>query len=67
MSKTKQGELAFKKVEKVVNSGCLCCCYSYLRCAQNAELFTLTYGAIVTQLVKDCDNIPEVNEKLETM
>ena len=34
---------------------------------QNAELFTLTYGAIVTQLVKDCDNIVEVNEKLETM
>jgi len=33
----------------------------------NAELFTLTYGAIVCQLIKDFDSIDEVNNQLEKM
>ena len=33
----------------------------------NGELFTLTYGAMVTQLLKDYENQQEVNAKLESM
>ncbi|KAG8288029.1 trafficking protein particle complex subunit 3 [Homalodisca vitripennis] len=33
----------------------------------NSELFTLTYGALVSQLIKDNDNIEEVNKQLERM
>eukprot|EP01133_Synstelium_polycarpum_P019704 gene19704-23597_t len=33
----------------------------------NAELFTLTYGALVTQLIKDYEDIEQVNIKLEQM
>eukprot|EP00698_Gefionella_okellyi_P021508 TRINITY_DN6995_c0_g1_i1.p1 TRINITY_DN6995_c0_g1~~TRINITY_DN6995_c0_g1_i1.p1 ORF type:complete len:168 (-),score=26.45 TRINITY_DN6995_c0_g1_i1:61-564(-) len=33
----------------------------------NAELFTLTYGAVVTQLIKDYENIDEVNKQLDKM
>eukprot|EP01095_Lingulamoeba_sp_RSL-Kostka_P004463 TRINITY_DN156_c0_g1_i1.p1 TRINITY_DN156_c0_g1~~TRINITY_DN156_c0_g1_i1.p1 ORF type:complete len:181 (+),score=62.44 TRINITY_DN156_c0_g1_i1:72-614(+) len=33
----------------------------------NSELFTLTYGAIVTQLISDYDDIQAVNEQLEIM
>jgi len=33
----------------------------------NAELFTLTYGAIVCQLIKELDSIDEVNVQLEKM
>ena len=33
----------------------------------NAELFTLTYGAVVTQLVKDYEDVDEVNRQLDTM
>lgn len=34
---------------------------------QNAELFTLTYGAVVAQLVKDYEDATEVNEQLDLM
>lgn len=34
---------------------------------QNSELFTLTYGALVSQLIKDSENIEEVNKQLERM
>lgn len=35
---------------------------------QNSELFTLTYGALVSQLIKDhSDNVEEVNKQLERM
>lgn len=34
---------------------------------QNAELFTLTYGALVTRLLKDYENIDDVNKQLERM
>ena len=33
----------------------------------NAEFFRLTYGALVVQLVEDCDDIKEVNDKLLSM
>jgi len=34
---------------------------------QNAELFTLTYGAVVAQLLKDLEDYSEVNKHLEKM
>ena len=33
----------------------------------NAEFFRLTYGALVVQLVEDCDDTCEVNEKFSAM
>ena len=33
----------------------------------NAELFTLTYGALVVQLIKDYEDVIEVNKQLEKM
>jgi len=33
----------------------------------NAELFTLTYGAIVGQLIRDYEDVEEVNNQLEKM
>lgn len=34
---------------------------------QNSELFTLTYGALVSQLMKDYENVEDVNKQLERM
>lgn len=34
---------------------------------QNSELFTLTYGALVTQLLKDYENPEDVNRQLDRM
>lgn len=34
---------------------------------QNCELFSLTYGALVVQLVKDYENYAQVNKQLEKM
>jgi len=34
---------------------------------QSCEILTLTYGAMVTQLIKDYENIQEVNKQLENM
>ncbi|KAJ9574638.1 hypothetical protein L9F63_008170 [Diploptera punctata] len=33
----------------------------------NSELFTLTYGALVSQLLKDYENVEDVNKQLERM
>lgn len=33
----------------------------------NSELFALTYGAIVTQVIKDYEQIDSTNEQLEKM
>ncbi|XP_058809296.1 trafficking protein particle complex subunit 3 [Phymastichus coffea] len=33
----------------------------------NSELFTLTYGALVSQLLKDYENVDDVNKQLERM
>lgn len=32
---------------------------------QSGELFTLTYGSLVAQLLKDYENVDEVNRQLE--
>lgn len=38
------------------------------RCpVQNAEIFTLTYGSIVRQLIADFEDLDEVNKQLEKM
>lgn len=34
---------------------------------QNAELFALTYGALVVQLVKDYEDYDQVNIQLDKM
>lgn len=34
---------------------------------QNAELFTMTYGALVVQLIQDYEDYSEVNKQLESM
>lgn len=36
-------------------------------CLQNAEIFTLTYGSIVRQLIADFEDLDEVNKQLEKM
>jgi len=33
----------------------------------NSELFSLTYGAVVTQLLKDCEKVDATNAQLEKM
>ncbi|KAL1131476.1 hypothetical protein AAG570_011093 [Ranatra chinensis] len=33
----------------------------------NSELFTLTYGALVSQLMRDYENVDDVNKQLERM
>ena len=33
----------------------------------NGELFTLTYGALVTQLIRDYEDVEQVNQQLEKM
>ncbi|KAJ3032312.1 transport protein particle 22 kDa subunit [Rhizophlyctis rosea] len=35
--------------------------------SRNAELFTLTYGSVVVQLIKDYEDYAEVNKQLEKM
>jgi hypothetical protein len=34
---------------------------------QNAELFNLTYGAMVMQLIRDYEDVQAVNQQLEKM
>ena len=34
---------------------------------QNSEIFTLTYGSIVRQLITDLEDLDEVNKQLDTM
>jgi hypothetical protein len=34
---------------------------------QNSELFALTYGALVMQLIEDYEDVTAVNEQLELM
>ena len=34
---------------------------------QNAELFALTYGSLVAQLIKDTEDYEQVNKQLEKM
>jgi hypothetical protein len=39
----------------------------FLPLVQNLELFTLTYGAMVAQLLRDYEDPKEVNAQLEQM
>ena len=34
---------------------------------QNSEIFTLTYGSIVRQLITDLEDMEEVNKQLDSM
>ena len=38
-----------------------------LRVLQNAEIFTLTYGSMVRQLLTDTEDVEAVNKQLDTM
>lgn len=40
---------------------------SSLCAMQSSELFTMTYGALVIQLIKDYQNYAEVNKQLDKM
>ncbi len=40
---------------------------SSVRAMQNAEIFTLTYGSMVRQLIADLEDVNEVNKQLDTM
>ena len=33
----------------------------------NAEIFTLTYGSLIRQLIADFEDLEEVNKQLDTM
>ena len=35
--------------------------------SQNAEIFTLTYGSMVRQLIADYEDVEEVNKQLDKM
>jgi Transport protein particle (TRAPP) component len=66
------GEDAWKnKTEKVVSIWRdywgWTCLTDAVHAFQNAELFTLTYGALVVQLIKDYEDYQEVNKQLEKM
>ena len=41
--------------------------YKLIRRAQNAEIFTLTYGSMVRQLIADLEDIAAVNKQLDEM
>ena len=53
--------LRFAAVLQLVESGCA------RVLAQNAEIFTLTYGSLVRQLIADLEDIPAVNKQLDEM
>lgn len=71
----KAGELVYAKVEKIVRHLNVFPSHSFVfltsqflfSFSQNAELFTLTYGALVAQLIKDFEEVDEVNKQLEKM
>jgi hypothetical protein len=72
MSKfSKIGEATFAKVEKVVRrhnvAGARDQSNNSRRQPQNAELFILTYGAIVSQALKDNASVADVNKYLDQM
>lgn len=55
------------KVDKIVSIICFFFFGVITKKSQNAELFTLTYGSMVVQLVKDFEDYGEVNKQLEKM
>lgn len=58
----KVGEQVFNKVEKVV-----CKININSQIYQNGELVSLMYGALVVQMLKDYEDVEEVNKQLEKM
>lgn len=52
---------------KVVSSPFLQIKYNISLFVQSGELFTLTYGALVAQLVKDYETDEEINKQLDKM
>lgn len=42
-------------------------CHTAAPRSQNAEIFTLTYGSIVRQLIADLEDLDEVNKQLDKM
>jgi hypothetical protein len=62
------GEATFAKVDKVVwSSSPSIVRFLEALTQKNSELFTLTYGALVMQLLKDYEDVEEVNKALEKM
>ncbi len=53
--------LRFAAVFQSVETGCA------RDLVQNAEIFTLTYGSLVRQLIADLEDIPAVNKQLDEM
>src|SRR5579863_8633391 len=45
----------------------LCLIHLSLNITQNAELFAMTYGALVVQLIQDYEDYAEVNKQLDKM
>jgi len=80
---TRAGDQAWAKMSKMVRlcevvlsvSMCLSLPSSSLptspplpfRFTQNAELFNLTYGAMVMQLIRDYEDVQAVNQQLDKM
>ncbi len=58
------GEQAFARIDKIVRSPRS---LSTNELIKNSELFTLTYGSMVVQLMRDFKDIEKVNEQLERM
>ena len=49
------------------SAGSMACSSTLLTRIQSSELFTMTYGALVIQLIKDYQDYGEVNKQLEKM
>jgi hypothetical protein len=72
MSSTKQyknvgDDLWKNRTEKIVSSTTNTLVRKLLNVLQNSELFAMTYGSLVLQLVRDYEDYGEVNIQLEKM
>lgn len=55
----------YKELWIIIKACCLLCVNF---CGlQNAEIFTLTYGSLVRQLLADLEEVEAVNKQLDTM
>lgn len=55
------------RTEKTVITNSINPLNSLTKISKNAELFALTYGALVVQLIQDYEDYAEVNKQLEKM
>jgi trafficking protein particle complex subunit 3 len=53
---------SFRVTEKIANAQ-----LTFSFSPQNSELLTLTYGALVTQMLRDFENVEDVNKQLERL